>query len=633
MLHKTIAVCITGYNWENETRIVDGIRKRCAELDINVMVFHSFLRKPDINSERVLAENVVNGETEIFNLINYDLLDGIVVLGTTFLTDNVLTSICAKAKAKDIPVVNASDPSHTLNYNILLSDKTAMEFAVRHLITEHHAKKINFIGGFPGNRETEERLAAYKRVLEEYDIPFEEKRVGYGEFWMKSAGCTAKFLEYDKPDAIVCANDTMAYFAMEWLRNNGYKVPEDILVTGFDGIAESEDYTPSLTTVKHAVEKLGLICVDTMMEIWQGKDVPQVRYVESELIARASCGCKKDNKSFRDKMTQQMDEKTKLLEFNTKNIEMDTRFAGAETSAELYDDSRWAADYFKLEELFICICSTVEKEISKVSNENVYNGISKTMVTMLDSTDRIQVGTQFDTAKLTPVELDDSKGTFFVVFSPIYFKNDFLGYLAYRPTDLKLLGDLFTTWALNLANNAGSFYMKNQLEYVVTKLENLYVRDPLTNLYNRRGMNRFGEVLINKAFKKMQMVTVFSIDIDNLKPINDNYGHIAGDNAICQAANAIKEAMPEGSVCCRTGGDEFCAIVSGLTSGKEAQRIEKIEALLAEYNKSSAMPYKVECSCGFNSADKVDFESMENMITLADIEMYKVKTARKAIRR
>ncbi len=633
MKRKTIAVCITGYNWENETRIVDGISERCKELDINLLVFSSLLRKPDINSDRVLADDVVNGETEIFNLINYEILDGMIVLGNTFLNDGVLTTICSRAKAKGIPVVNAADPAHTLSYNVLLSDKIAMEFAVRHLIEKHGVRKINFIGGFKGNLETEERLSAYKRVLAEFDIPFEEERVAYGEFWKKAADCTAKFMESEqKPEAIVCASDTMAFFCMDYLKEHGYRIPEDILVTGFDGIADSETYSPSLTTVRHAVSRLGRTAVDMLEDIWAGREVSETSHVESELIIRQSCGCRTKDKDILASFAEQVEYKTRTLEFNTDIIEMNTLFAGAKTSAQLYDDSRWGADYFRLKSLKICICSNIERELN-ASNDGQYVGLSDTMLCMLDSSGNTPVGSEFPTSRLIPeLELNGEKAMF-MCFSPLYFKNSFMGYLAYEPTDLGLVGDQFITWALNISNNAGSFYLKNQLEYVVSKLENLYVRDPLTSLYNRRGMSRFGEELIKAAIKKRRRITVFSIDIDNLKPINDNYGHIAGDNAICQAATAISTAMPLGSVCCRTGGDEFCVITSGIKEGTEDRYIKSIDALLTEYNEKSGLPYTVVCSSGFNSAESVEFESMENMITLADIEMYKVKAARKVIRK
>ena len=81
MRRKCIAVCVTGYNWEYETRVVKGISEKCAELDINTLIFATLIKRPPLNVDRKLPESVIRGEAEIFNLINYDLIDGIIILG------------------------------------------------------------------------------------------------------------------------------------------------------------------------------------------------------------------------------------------------------------------------------------------------------------------------------------------------------------------------------------------------------------------------------------------------------------------------------------------------------------------------------------------------------------------------
>ncbi len=203
MKRRNIAVCVTGYNWEYESKVVDAICRRCKELSINVLTFASTVRKPECNSNRVLPKNIILGETEIFNLINYDITDGIIIFGDSIIEAKVIEILHERAKEKGIPLLNINDQEHITDINVNLSDKTAMEFVVRHLVEDHGLRKINFIGGFPGNLQTEERLAAYKKVLEENDIPIEEKRIAYGEFWKKAMECTAEFVNSgDMPEAI-----------------------------------------------------------------------------------------------------------------------------------------------------------------------------------------------------------------------------------------------------------------------------------------------------------------------------------------------------------------------------------------------------------------------------------------------
>ncbi len=635
MKRKTIAVCVTGFNWENESRIINGIYEQCRKFDINLLVFAAMVRKPEFNSEYSLPKNVILGETEIFELINYDTADGIIILGESIIDENVISSVHEKAKARGIPVININDPGHKLDKNIILSDHIAMEFIVRHLVEDHGLKKINFIGGFPGNIQTEERLSAYKKVLSEHGIPIEESRISYGEFWKKAYECTEDIIKSgDIPEAIVCASDTMAFFCMDCLKSNGYSIPDDIIVTGFDGISDCEAYSPSLTTARLAFQEAGEKAVEIFADIWNGRDTDDTVYVNSVLFRQQSCGCVKPGDKVRfDFYSERYGELNTYKEFNYHLITLNTIFANAENSAELYEAAHDGAVFFKLKELYICVCPDVER-VSKTigETEKGYKGISEKMLSMYSFGGNVPAGTEFRSADYAPEDILNGEEACFYAFSSMYFKDRYIGYVAYQPSKVKGFGDFFATWLLALSNNAGSFYMQNDLKYVVDELENLYIRDPLTGLYNRRGMDKLKYGMIEQARSLGGFVTIICADIDNLKPINDLYGHEAGDNAILRTANAIEASMPKGSICTRTGGDEFCIILSHENEDDVNRFIEQIDKFLADYNKISGLPYKIGCSCGYSSIHSDRIVSLENMMTLADEDMYRVKARRKTNR-
>lgn len=627
MKRRNIAVCVTGYNWEYESRVVCGIYNRCQELDINLLVFATLITRPELNSDRVLPQNVILGEVELFNLINYDMLDGIAILGDSMIQEDVIYKINKKATEHNIPVVNINDPPHKLKYNVILSDRTAMESVVTHLIEVHNLTRINFIGGFPGNLQTEERLSAYKKVLAKHNIPIEEDRIAYGEFWMKSAECTEEFMKAEnKPQAIVCASDTMAIFCMERLKLLGYRIPEDVIVTGFDGIKDCEMFTPLLTTVRRAFTAAGEKTVDTICDVWEGKQVNDTEYVECELLKRQSCGCEKKTDHFEFyKMIYSTNNRYK--EFNTYLLEMNTKFSDAKNSIQLYSGTLKGAKFFGLKRMYICVNSNIRDRFGIIENsmDQSFKGLSETVVSMVQHGHSVPIGYEFPTKQLVPENLLEGENPVILAFSPIYFRNCIIGYLAYEPSKFEGCGELFGSWTASISNNAGCFYMNNELEYLVAKLDNLNVRDPLTSLYNRRGMDRYGEALLNKAKKEHGRITVICADIDNLKPINDKYGHEAGDVAITKTAEAIQNSMPEGSVCTRTGGDEFCVILSEAEEYTVRHAIEEVSKTLDEYNKVSGLPYKISCSCGYYTAKGEDIGYMDEMVKLADMAMYKVK--------
>ena len=182
---------------------------------------------------------------------------------------------------------------------------------------------------------------------------------------------------------------------------------------------------------------------------------------------------------------------------------------------------------------------------------------------------------------------------------------------------------------MSISNNAGSFYMNNELGCVVNELEDLYMRDPLTGLYNRRGMNSLGYDLLDRAKAQDEWVTVLCADVDKLKKVNDGYGHEAGDNAIMQCAAAIESSVPEDSVCTRTGGDEFCVIISHRDAEEAKKFMEEIYGYLDKYNCKSGLPYKIGCSCGAFSVHSSRLVQLEQMIKAADEKMYKEKAQKK----
>lgn len=636
MKRKNIAVCVTGFNWENESRIVNGIYEKCREYDINLLIFASMIRKPIFNSGITLPESVIRGETEIFNLINFDKTDGVIILGESLIDESVLLSVQEKAKARGIPVVNINDPEHTIDKNVLLSDKIAMEFIVRHLVEDHGLKKINFIGGFAGNLQTEERLAAYKKVLAEHGIPIEENRISYGQFWTPAYECTEEIIRSgDLPEAIVCASDTMAFFCMDCLKNHGYRIPEDIIVTGFDGINDCEAYSPTLTTARHAFQESGEKAVEIISDILAGKNVDDVVYVDSVLFKQQSCGCvKADNNPHIDFYSERYGELNAYKEFNAHMVVLNTIFADASTSAELYMEARIGAFFFRLKKLYICTCPDIENGVKNYSDAaDTYKGISDKMLCMYDLEDNVVPGTEFSSADYIPDNFLEGDECVCYAFSPMYFKERYIGYMAYEPSSVKgYRGDMFATWIISISNNAGSFYIKNELAAVARELENLYIRDPLTGLYNRRGMDKMKNNMIEQAKEDGGWVTIVCADIDNLKPINDVYGHEAGDNAILRTAQAIRASMPEGSICTRTGGDEFCIIVCHNNEDDIRKYISDVDEHLRKYNELEEVPYKVGCSCGYFSVSAESITSIDSMMKLADENMYRVKTRKKTNR-
>jgi sigma-B regulation protein RsbU (phosphoserine phosphatase) len=178
--------------------------------------------------------------------------------------------------------------------SISIDNRSGMEQAVTHLTRVHEKRRVAFVGGPVGQSEAETRLAGYREVLETQGIPFDPRLVAHGDF-MRHSGHRAMLEILGRghdPDAVVAANDMMAFGALEALRERGFDVPAKVALVGFDDSEEGQFSVPSLTSVRQPLGQLGREAVRVAMARKAGEaDVRSVA-VNLELMVRSSCGCK-----------------------------------------------------------------------------------------------------------------------------------------------------------------------------------------------------------------------------------------------------------------------------------------------------------------------------------------------------
>ena len=100
--------------------------------------------------------------------------------------------------------------------------------------------------------------------------------------------------------------------------------------------------------------------------------------------------------------------------------------------------------------------------------------------------------------------------------------------------------------------------------------------DPLTNLFNRRGLEEQLVSQLNEAAESGRALAALMIDVDRFKRYNDQYGHLAADRILEQLANVLGVAMPEARLLARYGGDEFVAVVADVTEDEARETAERL---------------------------------------------------------
>lgn len=160
--------------------------------------------------------------------------------------------------------------------------------AVNHLITSGH-KKIGCVAGTQCYHVTEERLAGYRRALEEHGIEFEPHYVYYGDYSMDSGYKAFSYIMGQGVSSIFSMNDEMAFGLYRAARNYGIQIPEDISIIGFDDVPFADVMEIPLSTIRVPVEEMGTFIGERTIEcIEKGITERGVKVYKPQLLLRRS---------------------------------------------------------------------------------------------------------------------------------------------------------------------------------------------------------------------------------------------------------------------------------------------------------------------------------------------------------
>jgi len=154
------------------------------------------------------------------------------------------------------------------------------------------------------------------------------------------------------------------------------------------------------------------------------------------------------------------------------------------------------------------------------------------------------------------------------------------------------------------------------------KVEEFATYDAMTGLLNRRVGLLFLEKEIKNTNRKETPFALGYIDINDLKIVNDTYGHEEGDFLILTSTRFIKESIRETDILCRLGGDEFFAILRECTIEQAEKIWQKIVEKIKNFNSKKLKPYQISLSHGFIQYSAGDNKTADQLITEADAKMY-----------
>lgn len=193
-------------------------------------------------------------------------------------------------KELEVPIVLVNDqyPGEFV-HSVMIANQEGARAATEHLIALGH-RRIAYLGDRNGYQSDAERMAGYTQALAVAGMAAAPELAAQGDSLPEEAGKAMDALLQLKhpPTAVVCYNDMTALGAMQTIRARGLKVPEDISVTGFDDLFFAAYLTPTLTTVRQPMRRMGQMAMENLFKLMSGQEsVAQIK-VEAELIVRGS---------------------------------------------------------------------------------------------------------------------------------------------------------------------------------------------------------------------------------------------------------------------------------------------------------------------------------------------------------
>lgn len=151
---------------------------------------------------------------------------------------------------------------------------------------------------------------------------------------------------------------------------------------------------------------------------------------------------------------------------------------------------------------------------------------------------------------------------------------------------------------------------------------NMATTDQLTGLSNRRGFSQIATHIFYASKRSGQSMSLFYIDLDKFKSINDQFGHEEGDKALKATAQILLKTFRDMDVIGRLGGDEFCVLCTDLEKTAYQSIEQRLKRMFQQYNEQSNKPYKLSCSVGALTFDPNQYDNFESLLQKTDELMY-----------
>ena len=637
---------------EYSQKLFDSVNKACKELDYELLVF-------PIGTLHSVRTAFGYQAAAIASLITTNSIDGIILSTGVQLHFVTKSEILSYIKGfNPIPVISVA--IDIPDYPSITSDPyQAYKAIIDDIIDVQKCKNIAILGLRSSSSEIRLRRNTIMQILEEKNFPkknYTYFRMGFDYLSILKDLETYAISNDGKIDfdAVIAFNDEMAYAATEFVKNHGLRIPQDILIVGFDNLEQSEFSNPTITSIDQHIEEHGRRAVEMLHSIFDGEEFEENIVLTNSAVFRESTCRYPYPESLKDTATNiiRMDV-DKIM--NTRNVVSDLYLRTAqiqkvinyysETQFDMSVDQlkgRLNSDFrdFGIKAAAIVVFDVPIEQAIPFDYFNLPHRAS--LFCAFDESTGYDSEILPERIKFDPNErilpdgvINFSEGG--TICMSIYHNTLHYGYMVFR-TDKKDDYFVYDFIIKVISSLISSIYSYAQVSSEKTKFHQKYKEldvvantDELTGLYNRRGLFDFGKTTLQFAKAMNQTGLIIYCDMDGLKKINDTFGHEAGDRAIIAESIILKGNFRSNDIIARIGGDEFVIISSGMKEDS-FERIQKnIENDCKLWTEKNESPFTLSISMGFVKfpSDKVGYQ-ITPLLSEADANLYIEKRNKKS---
>lgn len=561
------------------------------------------------------------GEYNIFTLPELNRYDGIIIDINTMKDTAQRHHLIEIVKKSGVPAISLGNFVEDLYY-VGIDNRRAIRQMMIHLKNEHNCQSFCFVGGPQNSSENLIRAEAFRECIKEWNLDESINTVSYGTFEMNSGNdYFHKYIDEGRtiPDAFICANDNIAAGLMDEAQKNGYSIPHDFAVTGFDNLDKAICFNPQITTVSHKREILAGHCMELFDKIWKGKPVEQCHYIEPEISYTESCGCPfLTSIDYREGARRNIIENEHRRMFEEKRVGLESRLTSARDFKEIFLD---AGEYFDQLE---CdgITLVVDERLLTLGDEREFpvRGYERGRLRVVYDSDVKQPG-EYETFDSYWRKKESEPNNDVWMFTPFHYRDRSIGFSILK--NGKFLYDNPYFYDIQSLLNRVIWEMYQRQCYIEAnrKLDFLYKRDALTGTYNRMAYFEMAEIISEKCRILNQDCLIAFFDCDNFKIINDEQGHAKGDEILKKIGTILSDACSRKGGAFRFGGDEFVVLYPLENKETEDEIINRLNKRFVNEG--------IQVSIGTCVMDVEKKKSLQEYLDMADQSMYENKKSKR----